>query len=122
MFEATILLDHPYNNMKHFVLFLAVDSFQRYPGLRDLMSRVADKTRDKWKQVGIQLNIETSKLHGYETQSTDPMECYIKVFDEWNRSQKLPYTWATILNALESDAVNERDTARSIRDWLAGRQ
>ena len=86
------------------------------------MNRVADKTRDKWKQVGIQLMIETYKLNGYEKQSTDPMECYTKVFDEWERSQKLPYTWATILNALESDAVNERATARSIRDWLSGRQ
>ena len=63
------------------------------------MDRVADKTRDKWQQVGIQLGIETSKLNGYETQSTDPMRCYTKAFDEWKRSQN---AWDTILNALES--------------------
>ena len=86
------------------------------------MSRVAAKTKVKWFQVGIQLDIDQSTLNAYETQSSDTMRCYTNVFVEWKRAGEPPYTWATIIEALESDAVSERDTASNVRKWLTDSQ
>ena len=88
------------------------------------MNHVADKTKVKWYQVGIQLKIDVITLNGYETQSSvcDPMRCYANVFVEWKRADKLPYTWATIIKVLESDAVSENDTASNVRKWLTDNQ
>ena len=90
--------------------------------MKELMSRVAAKTKVKWFQVGIQLNIDLATLNAYETQSSDVMRCYTNVFAEWKRAGEPPYTWATIIEALESDAVSERDTASNVHKWLTDSQ
>ena len=95
---------------------------QDTPKMSDLMSQVAAKTKDKWFQVGIQLDIDMATLLSYEAQSRDPMRCYTSVFVEWKRDHKLPYTWATIIGALESNAVTEVAVANEVREWLAHRQ
>ena len=98
------------------------DPLQKSPKLKDLMSHVAAKTKVKWFQVGIQLDIDQSTLNAYETQSSDPMRCYTNVFAEWKRAGELPYTWAIIIEALESDAVSEINTASNVRKWLTDSQ
>ena len=90
--------------------------------MKELMSRVAAKTKVKWYQIGIQLNIDLATLNAYETQSSDVMRCFTNVFAEWKRAAELPYTWATVIEALESDAVSEKDTASSVRKWLTDSQ
>ena len=86
------------------------------------MSHVAVKTQVKWFQVGIQLDIDQSKLNAYEAQSKDQMRCYTNVFTEWESAGKPPYTWATIIEALESAAVSEMNTASNVRKWLTDSQ
>ena len=107
-----------------FLFLFSDDPLQKSPELKELMSRVAAKTKVKWYQVGIQLNIELATLKTYETQSSvcDPMRCYADVFAEWKRAGEPPYTWATIIEALESDAASERDTGSSVRKWLTDSQ
>ena len=95
---------------------------QEAPELKDLMCRVAPKTKNSWFQVGIQLDIDMETLLSYEAQSRDPMRCYAQLFDSWKKSNKPAYTWATIIGVLESDAVNEVAVADSVREWLAHRQ
>ena len=88
----------------------------------DLMSQVAANTKDKWFQVGIQLKIDSTSLMSCELQfMRDPMRSYTSVFVEWERGRKLPYTWATIIGALESNAVAEVAVANEVRKWLAAR-
>ena len=98
------------------------DPLQKSPELRELMNRVAAKTRMKWFQVGIQLNIDLERLKACEIQSSDAMRCYTNVFAEWKRAGERPYTWATIIEALESDAVSEKETASNVRKWLIDSQ
>ena len=107
----------------HYFL-ISDDPLQKSPELDDLMNHVAAKTQVKWYQVGIQLKIDVTTLKTYETQSSvcDPMRCYADMFVEWKRASKLPYTWATIIKVLESDAVSEKDTASSVRKWLTDSQ
>ena len=82
------------------------------------MNLIAAHTKDKWFHVGIQLKIDSATLTSYENQHGDPMRCYIKVFNEWEKNKKLPYTWAAIIKVIETDAVNEAATANSVKQWL----
>ena len=96
---------------------------QDTPTMSDLMSQVAVKLPHKWFQVGIKLKVDPASLMSCETQfMRDPMRCYTSVFVEWKRDHKLPYTWATIIGALESNDVTEVAVANEVREWLAHRQ
>ena len=86
------------------------------PELSDLMTLVAQKAPVKWLVVGIQLKIELSTLMGFQAQTSDQQLLYIKVFDRWKREQTVPYTWGSIINALE--AVEEKEAAANVWHWL----
>ena len=73
-----------------------------------------------WRQVGIQLRIKTATLNAFKAQEDEPTELYIKVFEQWKREHKVPYTWTTIINALK--AVKEREVANDIVEWLRTRE
>ena len=83
--------------------------------MADLMSQVSRKTPTKWYEVGIQLKIDTSMLDAFEQQNRDHQRLYSKVFDQWKKEQKLPYTWDTIIDALET--IGEQETVSAIRKW-----
>ena len=38
------------------------------------------------------------------------------VFGQWKKEQKVPFTWETIITAL--DTLGEKKTAADIREWL----
>ena len=83
------------------------------------MNKIAAKTKDNWFNVGIQLDIGTTTLRTFENEHhRNSMRCYTCVFEEWKRKRIPPYTWATIIGVLETAAVNEVDTADSVRKWL----
>ena len=61
----------------------------------------AQKGPVKWFQVGIQLQIDMPILEAYEAEYSNQMRLFAKVFEHWRREEKLPYTWNTIIIALE---------------------
>ena len=81
------------------------------------MTHVARKTPTKWYEVGTQLNIEIATLQSFEQQTRDPMRLFSNVFDQWKKENKIPFTWETIINALEN--VGENDTVKDVREWLS---
>lgn len=82
------------------------------------MNHVAPKVQAKWFQVGIQLNIDMTTLQVIGLQPQDPLLCCTRVFVEWERAKKSSYTWATIIRALESEAVKEKSVANELQEWL----
>ena len=70
----------------------------------------------KWYKIGIQLEIEISTLEAFEQQTSDQDRLYSKVFDQWRKEQKVPFTWETIIDTLEE--ADENSTAAGIREWL----
>ena len=80
------------------------------------MTHVAHKILTKWYEIGVMLDIETTTLDAFETQSNDQVRLYIKVFNQWKKEQKVPYTWDTIISTL--DTAGENKTAAEIREWL----
>ena len=80
------------------------------------MVHVACKIPTKWLQVGILLAIETTTLNTFPARTSDPVHLFIMVFDQWEKEQKVPFTWETIITAL--DTLGEKKTATKIREWL----
>ena len=77
---------------------------------------VAKKIPTKWYEIGMQLEIEIPTLEGFEQQTSGQVRLYSKVFDQWKREQKVPFTWETIISTLEE--ADENSTATDIREWL----
>ena len=84
--------------------------------LADLLSKVAKHARDKWKHMGIQLNVPMDQLDPMIVE--DPIGCYVKIFNWWQRNGSPPYTWATIIDALRAPIVGEVQLAHELEEWL----
>ena len=91
-------------------------AYSQAPKIPKLMSLVAMKIPTKWYKIGIQLEIEISTLEAFEQQTSDQDRLYSKVFDQWRKEQKVPFTWETIIDTLEE--ADENSTAAGIREWL----
>ena len=88
------------------------------PKMHDLLERVASKAKDKWKLMGFALNLEQDQLNTISQNCTDSVLCYSEVFYAWEKTQPMSFTWATIVEALESPIVGENNLARDIVIWL----
>ena len=80
------------------------------------MKLVAKKIPTKWYELGIQLEIDIATLRTFSAQTSDPVELWSVVFDQWRKEQKVPFTWETIIDTLEE--ADENSTAAGIREWL----
>ena len=89
------------------------------PELSDLMNEVASKVPAKWRQISIQLGLTPSDQECFMASSpSDPLQCFTSVFRVWkNRATRL-YTWSTVIEALESPAVDEKRLAEELRTKL----
>ena len=87
--------------------------------MRDLLAQVASKARDKWEVVGLALGIKQDQLNVISEKRKNVILCYSEVFTAWEKmTDKTDFTWATIVEALESPIVEENNLARDIVQWL----
>ena len=91
------------------------------PELADLMNEVAAEIPVKWRDIGLQLGLKKSVLDGLGQGDTNHTQ-YSNVFTLWRNqnSTKYPYTWRTLLHALNTPAVGERKLANDIKKKLTG--
>ena len=81
---------------------------------------MAAKAPDKWKRIGLQLNIEYQKLNTMANQ--DHINSYADVFSMWQKKGDPPFTWATIIEVLRADSVEEKQLANELKEWLTNEQ
>ena len=86
------------------------------PEYFDLLHKVAARATDKWKYMGLQLDIPMDQLNSMT--ATDPISCYADVFNWWQKNGSPPYTWATIIDALRAPIVGEVQLAHELEEWL----
>ena len=86
------------------------------------MNEIAAKIPAKWRDVGLQLGVDQGVLNGIALISPgDINHCYSNVFTRWkNLNSTHPYTWSTVVQALESETVGEKLLASKIKNELAG--
>ena len=89
------------------------------PELSDLMNEVASKITAKWKQISIQLGLTPSDQECFLASTpNDPLQCFTSVFRVWKSRATRLYTWSTVIQALESPAVDEMRLAQELRTKL----
>ena len=89
------------------------------PELSDLMNEVASKVPSKWRQISIQLGLTLNDQERFmDVTSGDHNQCFTSVFKVWKSRETRPYTWSTVIEALESPAVDEMRLARELRTKL----
>ena len=83
------------------------------------MNEVASKVSAKWKQISIQLGLTPSDQECFIASTpNDPLQCFTSVFRVWKSRATRPYTWFTMIEALESPAVDEMRLAQELRTKL----
>ena len=91
------------------------------PELQDLMNEVAAEIPVKWRDMGLQLGLEQGALDRIASISQgDTNLCYSNVFTRWKNQNSTthPYTWLTIVHALQAPAVGEERLASEIKTKL----
>ena len=117
-----------YKHVFFFFFFLLAGLSQRYAGLtsepqqHDLMKLRAKLVSANWKDISIQLGLTVNDQKCFiDATSGDPNQCFTFVFNVWKSRATRPYTWFTVIQTLESPAVDEMRLAQELRTKLQSR-
>ena len=78
------------------------------------MNEVAAKIPQKWQDVGIQLGVQYDQLQFLSVSNPPGSHQFPSVFTAWKNCMRKDYTWAVLIQALESPAVNEPRLAQEL--------
>ena len=83
--------------------------------MKDLVNELS-AVKDKWKDLGVQLNMTPSDLNSIEIKcSNDPSHCLLEMLSQWWEVTSPSPTWQTVVDALSSPAVGRQIVAEHIR-------
>ena len=97
-----------------------------YIGLRyepkdvDLLNEVAAEIPTLWREMGLELGLSHHHLDCIETeQNRKQIRCFGEVLRSWREQQTAPYTWETIIQALQTKAVSQYKLAQILKKKFA---
>ena len=71
--------------------------------------------KHRWYVLGLQLDVETNKLDGIQSQfPQQPEMALLEVIKEWLKQTGKPCSWNVLVKALRTNSVNEEKTAKYI--------
>ena len=76
------------------------------PTQSDFMEYIVNEIPDKWRNFGVRLNIELSKLNVISLSGKSPDMCFFEVYDIWKTEMTAPFTWRTAVETL--DKLNQK--------------
>jgi len=85
------------------------------PVLKDLMNALYHKVANKWKVIGIHLEIPRGTLSGIADKCRDdPQSCLVEMLGMWLEQASPPPTWVAIIEAVEF--LGEKQLGKELRD------
>ena len=85
------------------------------PQMKDLVDALYHKVADKWKTVGVLLEIPKGTRAGIaEKCQHDPHNCLLEMLEIWLEQTHPHASWATIIEAVEF--LGEEQLGRELRD------
>ena len=79
--------------------------------MSDLANRVAAVIPDKWNKLAVQLELSRGEIKAIQKDEDDVFEKFMAVLYQWKKTQSKPFTWSTLVSALQSQSVNEVELA-----------
>ena len=95
---------------------MQIKPLNRPPEYYTLLNKLAVDAMDKWKKIGLLLDIPIGQLNSVTM--TDPILCYAEIFNWWQKNGSPPYTWATIIDALRAPMVGEVQLAHELEEMV----
>lgn len=89
------------------------------PDVTDLLTMVVPHVQGHLSEVGLQLGLTQEAMDAIVADSSNGQQ-WTKLFAEWKEKGAKPYTWATILTALESPEVKCTQQAQVLRSRIVG--
>lgn len=71
------------------------------PDQSSFLNKVISKIPTEWRRFGFALEIDTEYLDDIENSCKDTRTCFEKVFGNWKKDPKRPFTWETVLDVLK---------------------
>ena len=89
------------------------------PKLKDLMNLLAP-IADQYRMIAVQLNIEDDSIPGvhYSAPAINNLESILRYWHNNGNGIGSPVKWKTIIEAVESRAINNFKVADKIREFL----
>ena len=85
------------------------------PQLKELMVALYHKVADKWRTIGVYLEIPQGKLSGIaEKKQRNPQDCLLEMLETWLERVDPPATWAAIIDAVEF--LGEEQLGKELRE------
>ena len=84
--------------------------------MSDLANRVAAAIPDKWKEVAFQLELDIGVIKAIEDDEHKCFYRFMAVLYRWKQSLSKPFTWGTLVAALQSCSVGETRLAEELRN------
>ena len=85
------------------------------PQLKDLMEALYNNVADKWKIIGVLIEIPKGTLAGIaEKWQHDPHKCLVDMLEIWLEQIHPPSSWAAIIESVEF--LGEEKLGRELRD------
>ena len=85
------------------------------PSLFPLLCKEVIPSTNKWRAIGIQLQLQPTEINRMTLDCHDEENCFIKVLEAWQRKGSPPFTWETIISVLECESVSERALAMNLK-------
>ena len=87
--------------------------------LIDLLNEVASEIPTLWREMALQLGLAHHHLDCFKTeQNKKQIRCFGEVLRSWREQQTTPYTWETIIRALQTKAVSQYKLAQILKNSL----
>ena len=85
------------------------------PILKDLIDAFYHKVSDKWKVIGVLIEIPKGTLsHIAEKYRDEPQNCLVEMLGMWLEQVQPPPTWVAIIEAVEF--LGEKQLGKELRD------
>ena len=85
------------------------------PEIKDLTNAFYHKVADKWKVIGVLLEIPKGTLLSIaDEHHRDPRSCLVEMLETWLGRVHPPPTWAAIIEAIEF--LGEEQLGKELRD------
>ena len=89
------------------------------PMLKDLMDALYHKVADKWRIIGLYLDIPNGNLAGIgEKFQGDPHSCLVEMLETWLERVQPPANWGAIIDAVEF--LGEEQLGKELREKYIG--
>jgi len=101
-----------------YMIIIVIYETEDRPSPKDFNNHVRKQVASIWDDLGIQLDIDLSKLDQIQADHQDNLKRCTEMFKHWCQKYPIEATWESLIEALKSPSIELNDLAESIKQKL----